>query len=50
MPIGFEELLWPSLERNVNFSILTALHGIHYTLDEAYKERVRPYVEKYVDI
>ncbi len=44
----FEELLWPSLERNVNFSILTALHGIPH-MDEAYKERVRPYVEKYVE-
>ncbi len=40
------ELLWPALDRNVNFIILTALHGIPH-MDEAYKEKLRPYVLQY---
>ncbi len=42
----FQELLWPALDRNVSFVILTALHGIPY-MDASYKEELRPYVMKY---
>lgn len=42
----FEAMLWPSLERNVNFVMMTALDAIPY-MDESYKEKLRPYVEKY---
>jgi uncharacterized protein (DUF3820 family) len=44
----FEELLWPALDRNVSFTILTALHAIPH-LDAAYKERLRPYVVQYAE-
>ena len=44
----FESMLWPSLERNVNFSLMTALDAIPY-MDAEYKDRLRPYVEKYRD-
>jgi hypothetical protein len=42
----FQELLWPALERNVSFTILTALDAIPH-LDASYKEKLRPYVVKY---
>lgn len=42
----FQELLWPSLDRFLNFAILTALHGIPH-LDESYKDKLRPYIEQY---
>jgi len=42
----FEELLWPALERNVNFTISTALEAIPY-MDASFKEKLRPYVVKY---
>lgn len=42
----FQEVLWPALERNVNFGILTALHAIPH-MDEAFKEKLWPYVVKY---
>ncbi|MGI0105750.1 glycoside hydrolase family 9 protein [Salinimicrobium sp. WS361] len=42
----FQELLWPALDRNVSFVILTALHGIPH-MDASYKEKLRPYVMKY---
>lgn len=42
----FQELLWPALDRNVNFLLLTALNGIPY-LDAGYKAKLKPYVEKY---
>lgn len=42
----FEELLWPTLDRNVSFSILTALHAIPH-MDASFKEMLRPYVIKY---
>ncbi len=42
----FQELLWPALERNLNFVILTALEGIPH-MDETYKAKLRPYVVKY---
>jgi endoglucanase len=42
----YQELLWPALERNLSFVILTALHGIPH-MDASYKEKLRPYVEQY---
>jgi len=42
----FQELLWPALERNLSFVILTALHGIPH-MDASFKEKLRPYVVKY---
>ena len=42
----YEELLWPALERNVSFVILTAIHGIPH-MDATFKEKLRPYVVKY---
>ena len=42
----FQELLWPALERNVNFVLLTALHAIPH-MDTSYMEKLRPYVIKY---
>ena len=42
----FVEQIWPALDRNVNGSIRTAMDAIPY-MDAAYKERLRPYAEKY---
>ena len=42
----FQELLWPALDRNVSFVILTALHGIPH-MDASYKEKLKPYAVKY---
>ena len=42
----FEELLWPMLDRQVTFGILTALHAIPH-MEPEYKDRLRPYVESY---
>ena len=42
----FQELLWPALDRNVSFVILTALHAIP-NMDASFKEKLRPYVVKY---
>jgi hypothetical protein len=42
----FQELVWPALDRNVSFNLLTALDAIPH-LDAAYKEKLRPYVLKY---
>ena len=42
----FQELLWPALERNVNFGLLTALNAIPH-MDTSFKEKLRPYVVKY---
>jgi endoglucanase len=44
----FQELLWPALDSNVSFIILTALHAIPH-MDASYKEKLRPYVIKYKD-
>ena len=44
----FVEQIWPALDRNVNGSIRTAMDAIPY-MDAAYKERLRPYAEKYRD-
>lgn len=42
----FQELLWPSLDRNVSINILTALLAIPH-MNAAFKEKLRPYVVKY---
>jgi hypothetical protein len=42
----FQQLLWPALERNVSFTLATALDAIPH-MDEAYKEKLRPFVIKY---
>lgn len=42
----FQQLIWPALDRNVNFVLLTALNAIPH-MDAAYKEKLRPYVAKY---
>lgn len=42
----FNELLWPALERSAISSISLAVDAIPY-FDEAYKERLKPYVVKY---
>ena len=42
----FQQLLWPALDRNVNFVLLTALDAIPH-MDAAYKEKLRPYIVKY---
>jgi carboxylesterase type B len=42
----FLELLWPSLDRFISFSLLTALDALPY-MDAAYREKLRPYVVKF---
>ncbi|MDW7691364.1 glycoside hydrolase family 9 protein [Flammeovirgaceae bacterium SG7u.111] len=42
----FQEVLWPSLDRYVSFTIFTAILAIPH-MDESYKEKLRPYVVKY---
>ncbi len=42
----FQELLWPALDQGVSWNLLTALHAIP-EMDEAYQEKLRPYVLKY---
>src|SRR3954471_17940631 len=42
----FQQLLWPALDRNVNFVLLTALDAIPH-MDASYREKLRPYVVKY---
>ena len=42
----FKEQIWPALDRSAQFAIQPALDAIPY-LDEAYKERLRPYVQEY---
>lgn len=42
----FTSQIWDALEKDVNSNIQTALDAIPY-LDEAYKTKLRPYVEKY---
>ncbi len=44
----FEQQIWQALDRNVNNTIRTAMDAIPH-MDVAYKERLRPYVEKYKD-
>ena len=42
----FTQQIWPALDRNVNNTIQTALDAIPY-MDDAFKQRLRPYVERY---
>ncbi|MBP5365393.1 MAG: glycoside hydrolase family 9 protein [Bacteroidales bacterium] len=42
----FEEQIWKALDRNVSFTIQTALDAMPYMNDD-YKEKLRPYIEKY---
>lgn len=44
----FQALLWPALDRNVTFILLTALNAIPH-MDASFRERLRPYVAKYND-
>jgi endoglucanase len=43
---NFQELLWLALDRSVSGNILTALHAIPH-MDASFKEKLRPYVERY---
>ena len=43
---NFDKQIWKALDRNVSFSMQTALDAVPY-MDEAYKKKLRPYVEKY---
>ena len=45
---NFEKQIWKALDRNVAFTMQTALDAMPY-MDEAYKQKLRPYVEKYRD-
>lgn len=42
----FEQQIWKALDFNVTFTLSTALDAIPY-MDDAYRNRLRPYVEKY---
>jgi len=44
----FDELVWPALDRAARFTLGTALRALP-ELGSAYKERLRPYAEKYRD-
>ena len=44
----FTNAVWPALERAPMFALNTALDAVPY-LDDAYKEKLRPYVEQYRD-
>ena len=43
---NFNQQIWQALDRNVSSSISVALDAIPY-MDEAYKNKLRPYMEKY---
>jgi hypothetical protein len=43
---NFTKQVWDALDRNVSFSIQTALDAIPY-MDAAYRQRLRPYVEHF---
>lgn len=42
----FEQQIWPALERSASGTIRTAMDAIPY-MDSEYKEKLRPYVEKF---
>lgn len=44
----FTNAVWPALERAPMYALNTALDAVPY-LDDAYKEKLRPYVEQYRD-
>ena len=43
---SFESQIWDQLERNANSAISTAMDAIPY-MDQAYRDKLVPYVEKY---
>jgi len=43
---AFRSEIWPMLDRSVQFGMTTALQACSY-MDEAYKQRLRPYVVKF---
>ena len=43
---NFEKQIWKALDRHIAFTMQTALDAVPY-MDEAYKAKLRPYVEKY---
>lgn len=43
---AFEEKIWKALDFNVNFTLQTALDAIPF-MSDSYKEKLRPYIEKY---
>ncbi len=45
---NFEKQIWDALELNLAFEMQTALDAVPY-MDETYKQKLRPYVEKYND-
>jgi hypothetical protein len=44
----FQELVWPALDRRLDFNLLPAVRALPL-LDDAYKNRLRPYIVKYKD-
>lgn len=45
---AFKKDIWEDLDRNVASNLQTALDAVPY-MDEAYKKKLRPYVEKYAE-
>jgi hypothetical protein len=45
---SYEKEIWGALDKNVSFTMQTALDAIPY-MDEAYKKKLRPYVVKFND-
>lgn len=45
---NFNAQIWKALDRNVNSTIQTALDAIPF-MEEAYRQRLRPYVKKYAE-
>lgn len=43
---AFMKEIWSGLDRNLDFNIQTALDAIPY-MDEAYRDKLKPYVEKF---
>jgi hypothetical protein len=43
---NFESQIWKALDRNVSFTMQTALDAVPY-MNESYKKKLRPYVEKF---
>ncbi len=46
--VDFEKQIWDAIEQALPMTMQTALDAIPY-MDEAYKQKLRPYVEKYND-
>lgn len=45
---NFEKQIWDALDMNVAFNMQTALDAVPY-MNDAYKKKLRPYVEKYAE-